>query len=790
MRSADLCSRVTLVNFTVTPGGLRRQTLAAALRSERPDVDEQRADLEKLQGEYMTKLMQCEEALLKALSESEGNILDNDSLIATLERIKGEGKELEDRYRRPFTRNFLCDPDIMSFTFLVTCLCGRLASQEVVRQSVAAVTRVYEPLAAACSAMFFTLQSMAELHALYQFSVGWFMDVFGIVLKTKDLSGNEASRPEMLTHTMFQQTLDRASISVLERHRLCLSLRFAQLYLASQGHGLDAMELAFLFERNSAALNNVDMFKNAMPLTNKQLIRLSSLAALPNFSALQEHAGSNQEAWSALLEEPLAEKHVPSMWGDALLPHEAAWRGLLLLSALRPDRLAAGARALVRTVFGDTASKIDDLPGLIDEVTGGVKCIILSSAAGFDAGARVDSLAASRRVKYKAFAMGSVEILSAADAAVTWAAEAGGWALLKNVHLAADWLPHLEKLLHRIEPSPGFRLFLTVEQNVADSLPQSLILNSQVVVMEPAAGLKASLSRSIAAIPSERMCRGPRERGRVYMLIAWLHGVVAGRVEYCPGGWSKHYEFSESDLWSALDTADELLEQAAGTGAVSMDKDEMPWKALRELICTACYGGRIDNEFDFQALTSILGRLICHDSLSPGYSLTPIVEQGGLCLPDTLGPEELREWGSSLAAEEVPGWLGLSHDSDVLLHSQQATRMLADWSTLDSNHQVNESLRGAGASAAGVEPSWSGDLVKSIDEWLEVLESVDDGSKCSIETKGQDQDDKAPVLRCFDREFEQGINILNSVSQDLLSVKLVAEGKAHRTNAVRALSLD
>jgi dynein heavy chain 1 len=114
MRSADLCSRVTLVNFTVTPGGLRRQTLAAALRSERPDVDEQRADLEKLQGEYMTKLMQCEEALLMALSESEGNILDNDSLIATLERIKGEGKELEDRYRRPVTHNF--------FVILASCI--------------------------------------------------------------------------------------------------------------------------------------------------------------------------------------------------------------------------------------------------------------------------------------------------------------------------------------------------------------------------------------------------------------------------------------------------------------------------------------------------------------------------------------------------------------------------------------------------------------------------------------------------------------------------------------------
>lgn len=268
------------------------------------------------------------------------------------------------------------------------------------------------------------------------------------------------------------------------------------------------------------------------------------------------------------------------------------------------------------------------------------------------------------------------------------------------------------------------------------------------------------------------------------MLIAWLHGVVAGRVTYCPMGWSKHYEFSESDLSSALDTADELLDKAAGAGGVSLEKNGMPWKALRELICTACYGGRIDNEFDFQALTSILERLLCQDSLSPCYSLTPIVEQGGVCLPDTMGTEELRDWGSSLEAEEVPGWLGLSHDSDVLLHSKQASRMLADWSALDANNQVDERLHGHGTSSAGGGASWSGDLVKSIDEWLEVLRHDDGWPKGVIETKGRDE--MAPVLRCFDREFKQGIIILESVREELLSAKLVAESKAHRTNAVRA----
>lgn len=47
----DLCSRVTFVNFTVTRSSLQSQCLNEVLKAERPDVDEKRSDLLKLQGE-------------------------------------------------------------------------------------------------------------------------------------------------------------------------------------------------------------------------------------------------------------------------------------------------------------------------------------------------------------------------------------------------------------------------------------------------------------------------------------------------------------------------------------------------------------------------------------------------------------------------------------------------------------------------------------------------------------------------------------------------------------------
>lgn len=44
----DLCSRVTFVNFTVTPSSLMSQCLNEFLKSERPDIEKERTNLLKV----------------------------------------------------------------------------------------------------------------------------------------------------------------------------------------------------------------------------------------------------------------------------------------------------------------------------------------------------------------------------------------------------------------------------------------------------------------------------------------------------------------------------------------------------------------------------------------------------------------------------------------------------------------------------------------------------------------------------------------------------------------------
>lgn len=70
------------------------QCLNQILRSECPLVDKKRSDMLKLQGEFAVRLRQLEKLLLNALNESKGKILDDDSVIATLETLKNEAEEV------------------------------------------------------------------------------------------------------------------------------------------------------------------------------------------------------------------------------------------------------------------------------------------------------------------------------------------------------------------------------------------------------------------------------------------------------------------------------------------------------------------------------------------------------------------------------------------------------------------------------------------------------------------------------------------------------------------------
>jgi len=64
------------------------------LKNERPDIEEKKINQLKIQGEFRVKLRLLEDKLLDSLSNSTGNILEDEKVINTLETLKVDASQV------------------------------------------------------------------------------------------------------------------------------------------------------------------------------------------------------------------------------------------------------------------------------------------------------------------------------------------------------------------------------------------------------------------------------------------------------------------------------------------------------------------------------------------------------------------------------------------------------------------------------------------------------------------------------------------------------------------------
>lgn len=253
--------------------------------------------------------------------------------------------------------------------------------------------------------------------------------------------------------------------------------------------------------------------------------------------------------------------------------------------------------------------------------------------------------------------MGSQEGFTLADKAIALATRQGSWVLLKNVHLAPSWLGQLEKKLQTLSPHYGFRLFLTMEVN--PSISVNILRQSRIFMNEPPPGIKANLLDSLRSISSARLSRDPAEKVRLYFLLAWFHAIVQERLRYVPFGWSKIYDFNDSNMAAAFNTIDIWLSVAA-KGRTNVDPAVILWDAVRTLVKQSVYGGRIDSDFDQKILDAFVDGLFTPYAYNVDFKLVPSI--GGsqnLGVLDGTKMEHFLSWVQQLPDREPPSWLSL-----------------------------------------------------------------------------------------------------------------------------------
>ncbi|ODM96402.1 Dynein heavy chain, cytoplasmic [Orchesella cincta] len=745
----DVCSRVTFVNFT-------SQCLNQVLRAERPDIDQKRSDLLKLQGEFQVRLRHLEKSLLQALNEAKGKILDDDSVITTLENLKHEAAEIS----------------------------KKVEETDIVIREIDSVSQQYMPLAQACSSIYFTLENMHQMHFLYQYSLQFFLDMFNSVLygNSKLVSVKDhTQRLDIITKDLFKVCSDRVTRGMLHIDRLPFAILLSRIF--SKG----IFELAFqMFLRFKEGVLPSAKMSGPSFLSQEQIEGMLRLQMkVPAFKNLTSKVDNSD--FSTWIRHPTPETNVPILWeetggGDMAESTRTVYK-LLIIQAFRPDRVVAMCALLGEEVLGSDFIPTGDvdLGNIVDTEVTSRTPVLLCAAPGFDASGRVDDLAAHKGQTLVSIAIGSAEGFTQADQAIASAVKSGRWVLLKNVHLAPQWLLQLEKKLHSLQPHATFRLFLTMD--IHPKIPVNLLRAGRVFVFEPPPGIKANLLRTFNTVPASRMMKAPNERARLYFLVAWFHAVVQERLRYVPLGWAKHYEFNEADLRVACDTLDAWID-ATAMGRTNLPPDKVPWDALKTLLSETIYGGKVDNEFDARLLSSFVHRLFTPRSFESEFLLVANAEGGDISMPDALRRDQFLLWANGLTHRQTPAWLGLpTHAEKVLLTNRGAEmvskllkmQVVEDDDDLTAKEQSGDIEGHVGA------PAWMRTLKVSAEEWLKLLPE-----KLTPLRRTADNI-KRPLYRFFEREVAAGCNVLETVQRDLNSVILICQGERKQTSYHRML---
>ncbi|KAF0686502.1 Aste57867_21689 [Aphanomyces stellatus] len=722
----DARAIVQVVNFTVTKSGLEGQLLGVTIQHEQPELEAQKSELLRSEEEFKVQLAALEKQLLEALATSEGDILDNTTLIESLTRTKATSADIESALTKSATK-----------------------SQELDEQRA-----IYAPFARDGARLFFLVKALHSVNHMYRFSLASFIGLFRATLTTKMDVGNVKERITRLSPMLETKVLMFVGRSLFKEHRPMFGLHLI--------HGMHA-----------------DAFedKEWEYFVGDLLSDLKKEAALPEWVA-----PDRRDAYTLFVESfpklaatlKFDASDVWLRWSKAIdcevAFHQKVDKGLspfqrvLLVQALRPDRLQSAIQNFICTLLKikTLTPPSLDLKDLCMSEASSTTPVLLITTAGADPSKELEEVATEivGRDHYFEVAMGGGQ-QEKALALLRSTAENGEWLCLQNLHLVVAWLVVLEKELNSLTPHRKFRLWCTTESH--DAFPLVLLEQSLKVTFESPPGLKKNLQRTYAAFsPEGGSGNGNNATGRMQLLflLAYFHSLIQERRTYMPQGWTKFYEFSFGDLRAGVNVVESLSHAK-----------EMDWPTIHGLMENAIYGGRIDNPYDLRVLRCYLQLYFTADVLSGKASLCK-----GAKMPTTDRRDEFVDIIDHLPDHDPPRTFGLPDNIERSVQRTASSAVIAQLRTLTSSEQ---------ASSKFDREKWRAVLGPLIDNWGKLTASFSfEGHKRG----GGDEKSPTPVEAFVAMENAAATDLAGHVNQSLQSLKKVIYGTGLLTPAIQTIA--
>lgn len=278
-----------------------------------------------------SRLRDLEEELLSSLNSLQGNILDDDSVMNTLEQLKTDAQTITESIRK---------------------------SEEAV-QIIAESSRVYRPLSEACSQLYFVVEMLHRVSFLYRYNLQFFLDILHDVLQQPlDPMFTPRQRMNALLLSFYRTVYARISHGLTHLDARIFALRMCQLFVRGSPDEPEPEEYQLLLRGTLSFIDpSAEKFVTAIfgnTLSESQSTQMEMHLSLEHTTALKKSLLQRPDYWrreflAAPVESLLgvADEVGESGWTRG----RALWRWLLLIKELRPELLIAASELVVRTLF-------------------------------------------------------------------------------------------------------------------------------------------------------------------------------------------------------------------------------------------------------------------------------------------------------------------------------------------------------------------------------------------------------------------------------------------------------
>ncbi len=607
--------------------------MGVVVAEERPDLEEQKNQLVIESAENAKEAVALEDTILKILS-SEGNILEDESAIKALNESKDKSNIIKEAQEKA----------------------------DETEKEIDKTRQGYRPIAYASQVLFFCISDLANIEPVYQYSLGWFVNLFVNSIQNAERNSNVPARLKLLNDHFTFSLYCNICRSLLEKDKLLFSMLLTIRIMASKGKINEANLMFFL--TGGVMLDNPHA-KPAEWLSPKAWNEICTMDGMPSFAGIREAVVGDLAAWKVIYDS--TEPHrckLPGMYATAggLVP-------LCILRAIRPDKVVLAVQDFVVTIMTEKFVKPPpfDLSACYEDSSASTPLVFILSP-GADPMSAIVKAASLAKKEMQSISLGQGQG-PLAEAMITKACKAGTWVVLQNCHLMPSWMTDLERITEGFNDrtNKNFRLWCTTYPS--DVFPVSVLQNGVKMTIEPPKGLRANILGSFKGDPLSDLefytqCSKPKEFGRLVFCLCFFHAVIQERKLFGPLGWNIPYEFNNSDL--EISTRQLIL---------FLDENETtPFNALRYTAGECNYGGRVTDDKDRRCLASILAR--CYNPAVLEVDMHPLSASGTYTVPPDGDYDSMLQFVDDLPLSTAPEVFGMHDNASISRDTNDTTTLL------------------------------------------------------------------------------------------------------------------